>query len=534
MIDRILYNANILTQDARTPRARALAISGGRIVAAGFDDDVLPLATAHTARENLGGRTVIPGLCDAHIHWLWTARTLREVDIFEVPTRATAISRVAERAAALPPGAWITGQGWSQDVWPDKAFPTAQELDAVTPDHPVYLRSKSVHAFWVNSAALRIAGINRDTPDPDGGVIHRDAQGEPTGLLLETAGRLVSQHIPPPSLADIAEQMIATQKLALEAGLTAIHDFDGPDCLAALQVLRESGDLALRVVKNINAEWIEHALALGLRWGFGDAWLRLGGLKIFADGALGPRTALMMAPYDGEPDNTGVCVTDTAAMHALVSAASAAGIPSTVHAIGDRAVRNVLDVYARVRAEEATRGETPAMRRHRIEHVQIIHPDDRHRLAELGIIASMQPMHATSDYRMADAYWGERGRWAYNARLQIDQGVVVAFGSDSPVDPFEPLRGIHAAVTRQRADGSPGPDGWYPENRLTVDEALRGYTVGPAYAAGLEAQLGRLAVGCLADLVVLSHDPHKVAPDDLLGISVEATMVDGVWRHGGV
>jgi predicted amidohydrolase YtcJ len=217
-----------------------------------------------------------------------------------------------------------------------------------------------------------------------------------------------------------------------------------------------------------------------------------------------------------------------------VSAASAAGIPSTIHAIGDRAVRDVLNVYAAVRKEEAQRGEPPASRRHRIEHVQIIHPDDANRLADLKIIASMQPIHATSDYKMAQQYWGARSKWAYNPRHQLNKGVVVAFGSDSPIDPFEPLRGIHAAVTRQRPDGSPHPDGWYPENRLTVDEALRGYTQGPAYAAGMEDRLGKLASGYLADLVVLDQDITRVAPADILDVHVQATMVDGVWRYGGV
>lgn len=304
--------------------------------------------------------------------------------------------------------------------------------------------------------------------------------------------------------------------------------------MAALQLLRDRGQLALRVVKNVNQEWSQHAYELGIRWGFGDDWLRIGGVKIFADGALGPRTALMFAPYEGEPNNYGVRVTDPEEMLQIVSMASAAGLPATIHAIGDRAVHDVLNVYEAVRKQEAQRGELPHTRRHRIEHVQIIHPDDRHRLAELKIIASMQPIHATSDYVVADRYWGDRCQWAYNARWQIDQGVTVAFGSDSPIDPFEPLRGIHAAVTRQRQDGSPGEAGWYGQNRLTIDEALRGFTQGPAYAAGMENRLGKLAVGYLADLVVLNKDPYKVQPSELLEIKVLATMVGGIWRYGGL
>jgi hypothetical protein len=534
MIDRILYNGSIITLNGRQPRVSALAISGERIVAYGSDDDVKPLALSGAKLENLDGRTVIPGLVDAHIHWQGTARAMHEVNVFEVPDRQTAADRVAERARRTPPGTWITGHGWFQDIWPDRAFPTAADLDAAAPNHPVYLRAKSGHAAWVNSAALRLCGITAGTPDPEGGHIMRDAVGQPTGVLLENAMQLVAGQIPAPTVEQLADQMQAAQVAALAAGLTGFHDFDEPSCLAALQILRERGSLHQRAVKNINRQWLDAALDSGLRWGFGDDWLRIGGLKIFADGALGPRTAYMIEPYEGEPENRGIATIDLEEMAELVSRASAAGLPSTIHAIGDRAVHEVLDVYEAVRREEAAWGVGPEQRRHRIEHVQLIHPDDADRLAKLRVIASMQPIHATSDYIMADRYWGARGQWSYNARLQIDKGAVIAFGSDSPVEAFEPLKGIHAAVTRQRADGSPGPDGWYPALRLTVDEALRGYTLGPAYAAGLEDRLGQLAPGFLADLVVLDRDLYTVPPPEILAVRVLGTMVGGAWRFGGV
>jgi hypothetical protein len=534
LVDRILYNGNILTLDEPEPRVSALALGSGRIVASGHDEDMLALAGVSTRRENLGGKTIIPGLTDAHIHWQGVALTFRDVSVFEAPSKEAALKRVAERAAGTPAGEWITGHGWTQDVWPDRAFPTAADLDSVAPNHPVYLRAKSGHAGWVNSLALRRGGITADTPDPDGGQIARDAVGQPTGILLETAMEIVARQIPAPTPEEIATLMKSAQQAALASGLTGIHDFDGQDCFRALQILRERGGLALRVVKNINREWLPAALEVGLRWGFGDEWIRIGGLKIFADGALGPRTAYMIEPYLGEPDNYGIPTIDKEEMAELVSSASAAGLPSTIHAIGDRAVHDVLDVYESVRREESARCEAAHARRHRIEHVQIIHPDDAHRLAQLNIIASMQPIHATSDYQMADRYWGERARLSYNARLQLDQGVKVAFGSDSPVESLEPFRGIHAAVTRQRPDGSPGPEGWYPAARLTVDEALRGFTLGPAYAAGMEPRLGRLAPGCLADLVVLDRDPYTIPPSELLDVKVVATMVGGEWRFGGV
>ena len=534
MIDLILYNGNIVTLDDQKGRVTALAISQGRVVTAGRDDEVLGLARPDTVLNDLNGKLVIPGLTDAHIHWQWLARSLNEVNLVGSATREEALERVAEWVREAEKGQWITGRGWAQGEWPDRAFPTASDLDRIVPDTPVALRARSGHASWVNSAALRLGNVTSETPDPPGGEIVRDAEGNPTGVLLETAERLVTAQIPSLSSEQIAEQMKGAQKLALAAGLTGIHDFDGPSCLRALQVLRERGDLALRVVKNINKEWIEHAQALGLRWGFGDDWLRIGGLKIFADGALGPRTAFMIEPYAGEVDNYGIAVTDKEEMAELVSRASANGLPSTIHAIGDRANHDVLDVYDAVRNEEAEWGVPPKARRHRIEHVQILHPDDVPRLARMGIVASFQPIHATSDYPVAEQYWGERNQWAYNIRAQIDQGAAIALGSDSPVEPFAPLTGIHAAVTRQRADGSPGPEGWYPDLRITVDEALRGYTLGPAYAAGMEDRLGKLAPGYLADLVVLDRDLYAIPPGEILDVQVLATMVDGEWRFGEV
>jgi hypothetical protein len=454
------------------------------------------------------------------------------VDLFEVPTKEEALRRVAARAAQTRPGEWIIGRGWTQAIWPDRAFPTAADLDTVAPRHPVYLAAKSGHMAWVNSAALKAADITAHTPNPPGGSIHRDASGQPDGLLFEdSAVRLVWTKAPPPAPEQVADWMAEAQALAWRAGLTGIHDYDDPSCMAALQILRERGELGLRVVKQINVPWIEHAHALGIRSGLGDEWLRIGSLKIFADGALGPRTALMIAPYEGEPDNTGIVVTDKEEMYDLVSRASATGLSSVIHAIGDKAVHDVLDVFESVRKEEAARGIPRSARRHRIEHVQLIHPDDTHRLGKLGIIASMQPIHATSDYEMSDRYWGPRAKWSYNWRAQLEAGAVLAFGSDAPVEPFDPLKGIFAAVTRRRPDGSPGPDGWFPEGRLDMDTTLRGFTQGPAYAAGMENDLGQLAPGYLADLLVLDRDLFSIPPDEILETLVLGTMIGGVWKH---
>jgi predicted amidohydrolase YtcJ len=530
--DRILYNGHITTQNPAQPQATALAIARGWILAAGSDDDIRALAGPQTRLSNLEGRTVIPGLTDAHIHWELTARALQQVNVFEVPTKQVALERVAARVAQTPDGGWISGHGWFQDIWPDQHFPTAADLDTVASDHPVYLSAKSGHAGWVNSRALALCGVTASTSDPAGGQIVRDHSGAPTGLLLETAMQLVAQHIPRPSPEQLADYMLEAQQIANASGLTGIHDFDDPSALRALQILRERGQLRLRVVKQINKAWFTAALDSGIRWGFGDNWIRFGALKLFADGALGPRTAHMIEAYDGEPHNFGISTIDPEEMTELMSQASAAGLPSTVHAIGDRAVNEVLNALKVVRQQEQMRGETPFQRRHRIEHVQIIHPDDAHRLAAMDIIASMQPLHATSDMLTSDQFWGKRSQWAYNPRLQLDQGARVAFGSDSPIEPFEPFKGIHAAVTRQRPDGSPGPDGWYPDARLSVAEALHGFTSGAAYAAGMEDRLGQLAPGFLADLVVMGHDIFSVAPSKLLHTPIVATMVNGDWCYG--
>ncbi|HVO43378.1 MAG TPA: amidohydrolase [Aggregatilineales bacterium] len=530
MIDRLLINGNIHTLAPDRPRASAIAIRDGKIDAVG-DGRLTLLASHRTPIDDLGGATVLPGFTDAHLHWGWTSQTVGEIDLFDVPTKAEALRRIADAGAHTRPGDWLVGWGWSQAMWDGGQFPTAADLDAVTPEHPVYLRARSGHAAWVNRCALAAAGIHAGTPDPRSGRIVRDEHGAATGILLEApAMALIRAVMPSVSAETQADRMEQMQKELWRCGLTGFHDFDDPDVLSALQVLRERGALGVRVVKNINRDFLADAIRSGLRWGFGDDWLRLGGLKLFADGALGPRTALMMAPYDGEPGNVGVAIMSRDEMLDLTLAASRAGFPTAIHAIGDRAVHDVLDLYTVVRRDEAACGVSPAARRHRIEHVQIIDPGDSQRLAELDIIASMQPIHATSDYPMADRYWGKRAWYSYNPRLQLNAGARVALGSDSPVEPFAPLKGIHAAVTRRRADGSPGAAGWYPDARLTIDEAIRGFTQGPAYAAGMEHKLGTIAPGYLADLVLLDHDLTTIAPDDLLGVNVIGTMVGGEWR----
>ncbi len=532
-IERILINGHIRTLHDAQPTAEALAIDGGRVIAVGTSEAMRALAGRDTAIDDLGGRHVLPGFTDAHVHWSGTAQALYSVDLSTVRTRDEAVARIAARVATTPRGEWVLGTGWSHAAWEgDQRFPTAADLDPISPDHPVLMRARSGHASWANSAAMRLCGVDADTVDPPGGGLLRDEAGQPTGIFLEwTAMELINRHVPRDTPERLIDRMRAAQQVAHRLGLIGIHDFDWRDSMIALQRMRLEGTLTLRIVKQINLEYLDSLLDLGMQHGFGDAWFRFGWLKLFIDGALGPRTALMIDPYDGEPDNYGIVVVEKERALDAVRRASAAGFPSTVHAIGDRAVRDILDVFQQVRAEEASAGVPRNQRRHRIEHVQLIHPDDVGRLAELDVIASFQPIHATSDRVFADKYWGARCAYAYNPRLQLDRGVLVLFGSDSPVDSLSPIAGIHAAVTRRGADGAPGAEGWYPAAKVTIDEAVRAYTVNPARAAGLGGRAGRIAVGYDADLVVLDRDLYATAPDDLLATQVMGTMVDGAWRY---
>jgi hypothetical protein len=525
----LLHNARIYTLDPAQPRTSALLIDDGKIRAIGADDDLLNATfPPGTTRINAEGRVILPGLTDAHLHFEWYSLGLTLVGA-ETPTLAECLANVAAFAARAPKGQWIRGSGWNHNVW-GGAFPAKDQLDAVAPHHPVLLTAKSGHAAWVNSLALQQCGITAATPDPAGGAIHRDAHGAPTGLLTEDAIHLVTHHIPEATIEALAHAMRLGMEKAWRVGLTGIHDFDRRRSFVALQLLKERGQLGLRVVKQIPVQLLDEAMGLGLRSGFGEAWLRIGNVKVFLDGALGPRTALMIEPYEGEPGNYGISVTDKETLYEYATRAAAHGLAMTVHAIGDKANHDLLDVYEKIREEES-QPERRAALRHRCEHVQILRPADFGRLAQLNVIASMQPIHATSDMRMADQYWGaRRSAGAYALKTQLEAGAVLAFGSDAPVEDFNPFWGIHAAVTRRRADGTPGPEGWFPEQRLSVLDAVKGFTTGAAYAGYNEHLLGTLTPGKLADLIVIDRDIFTCDSMSIKDTQVLGTLVDGEWK----
>ncbi len=535
--DLVLTNGRFHTIDPHQPTASAVAIRGGKILAVGDDDGMKSLLGNNGEWVDLNGRCVTPGLVDAHVHFQHFSIHLQRINLAETTSLQDALNQISEGQQDNSDG-WLQGRGWSQDSWEGRQFPTAAALDSVTGDRPAYFRDKSGHAAWVNSAVLRIAGITAQTPDPAGGQIQRDADGNPTGILFEDAINLVDQHIQVPTESEIVAAMRQGQEYCWRVGLTGIHDFDGRSCFRALQILHQNEELGLRFVKNVPVYRLEHAVGVGLRSGFGDDWLRIGGVKIFADGALGPRTAAMIEPYENEPDNYGIVVTDKEEMMEKASIAAKNGLSVTVHAIGNKANHDILDVYEALRQEEMSRGAgmmgsggEKVLLRHRIEHVQVLHPSDLNRLAELNVIASMQPIHATSDIDMASRYWGERTQYSYAWRTMLNSGATLVFGSDAPVEEIDPLLGIYAAVTRQRANGYPNPDGWHPEQKLTMQETIHAFTQAAAITAGQEATQGSITPGKLADLTIFEQDIFEIPHNELLDVKIAGTVVNGRFRH---
>ncbi|MGH2582203.1 MAG: amidohydrolase, partial [Anaerolineales bacterium] len=421
----IIANAKIHTLDPKQPVANALAVRigpehSGRIVALG-DPESLKSQFNNAKVEDLSGKVVLPGLTDAHVHMRQFSLGLQDINC-DTATLEECLQRVADRARNAKPRTWIKGHGWRQNDW-QEGFGTASMLDRVVPNNPVYLTAASMHAGWVNSAGLKTAGINAQTDDPPNGRIQRYENGQPTGILFEEAMELAAQAIPQGSTKEDMQAISSAQEYLWTLGLTGIHDFDRERSFRALQTLRERGELKLRVLKHIPVESLDHAIEVGLRSGFGDDLLRIGAIKVFADGALGPRTAAMIKPYDGEPENRGMLFVDSEQLLKWGQEAAVGGLNMAVHAIGDRANHEVLKAFEQIRSFERENGLP--QRRHRIEHVQVLHPDDRKRLGELQIVASMQPIHATSDMTAADKYWGGRSTYGFAWRTQLNAGAIL-------------------------------------------------------------------------------------------------------------
>ena len=543
----ILYlNGDIYTMDAAQPRAQAMAIdaASGRILAVGSDDEVRRGGGQHGEVIDLRGKTVLPGFIDSHIHLLSAAYRSHYIDAANCQSEDEVAALVRERAAQTPPGRWVQGGQWDKNLWPGGNFPTRASLDAAAPDHPVVLWSKDGHLLWVNSLALQRAGITAETPDPPNGAILRDGSGEPTGILQEeNATRLVYRVIEksdPVLTRVLVERALAELQ---KSGITSIHDIEGMDALQLFQQLRDEGALGVRVTMFLprkSLPTLRYYLSPGeAGWpellAQEDALIRLGGIKIFADGTLGSQTAAMLESFEGSPGNYGILAIPAQEMNETVSAAAAMGIGIAIHAIGDRAVRVALNSIEQAQqhlAQQTTARDLSRLR-YRLEHVQLITPADLERMKRLGVIASVQPFHAVADRDIVERYWGRRSRRAYAYRTMQDMGIPLSLGSDAPVETFDPLRILYAATVR-RDDTTPQRPPWLPDQALPVAQALWDYTMGAAYAGAEEHLKGSLAPGKFGDAVVL-RDPLLALPQEQIASNaVQATIVGGRVVYGEV
>ena len=532
VVDLILHNGRVHTMDRRQPTAQAVAVSADRIVAAASDEQLLPLAGRGTKRVDLAGRTVLPGFVDSHLHVMDMILVRQGADLHGASSPDDALQRVQAAAARVPDDGWVLGFGWDQYLWPNAALPDKTPLDVIWPRQPVLLHRVDGHSAWLNSAALQRLGVAPDSPDPPGGAIGRDPlSGELTGILYDAALFQALEKVPLPDEAALPELIRQTLEDCRRAGLTGVHDAmweanTFQRSIRAYQILRQRCELPVRVLAMLPAGCLDHAIQLGLRSGWGDGWLRLGGIKLFADGSLCSQTALVHEPYLGRPGYHGLAVTAGPELLDVVRRAACAGIGAHVHAIGDRAIENVLDAF-----EELLPYRAGLALPSRIEHGTLLKEAARRRAASLGCVVACQPLHITDDMGVSESHWGvERSRDAHPLRANLDAGVTMAFGSDCPVADFHPLKGVHAAVTRQNAAGWP-PGGWHPEQRIGVEEAMWGYTMGAALASGEADRKGSITAGKAADMVVLSEDIFEGEPGALLEAKVDLVVLAGKAIH---
>ena len=519
-IDVVIVNAKVWTGVQSAPWAEAVAIEGDKIIAVGSSQDIRARGSA-TRTIDAQGRLVLPGFIDSHLHFIDAGRQLASVQLRDARTREEFIARIQAFAATLPAGAWITGGSWDNSLWGGE-LPTREWIDAATGGRPAWLSRVDGHMALANSAALKLAGVDRTTQDIAGGEIVRDARGEPTGALKDNAMSLVDKVVPPPSPELQDRALLAAMKHVNERGLTSVQNMGTWDDLATFERAAKNGTLTTRIYAVVPlADWARLRDEMKNTAHPNDAWVRIGGLKGFVDGSLGSHTAAFHEPFVDTPNSRGLFVTPPEDLYAWISAADKAGLHVMVHAIGDRANSTLLDIYARVAQENG-----PRDRRYRIEHVQHLAAKDIPRFAELDVIASMQPYHAIDDGRWAERFIGERIATTYAFRDLLDANARLAFGSDWFVAPPTPLEGIYGAVTRRTLDDK-NPEGWVPKQKITVEEAVRAYTSDAAYASFEEKSKGTLAPGFLADIVMLEKDIFTIPPEQIRDVKVDATIVGG-------
>jgi len=524
--DLIIVNGNIRTMDRNHPTTEAIAIHGNRIIAVGSNDEIKKLAGTNTKVIDAKGQLVLPGFNDAHVHFMSGGFQLSSVDLRDANTPQEFAERIRDFAGKLPKGRWITGGDWDHERWPDAKLPTKELIDRYTPDTPVFVNRLDGHMALANSLALKLAGVTRETKDPPGGVVVRDSKtGEPTGILKDAAQSFVWKVIPAASFEEKVAAARAATNHAASLGVTSVQDMSAGADVGVYQTLLDRGELKTRVYAVWPLPGWDRLARTGVRAHFGSAMLRTGGLKGFADGSLGSTTALFFEPYLDAPNTSGIPSDEMfpeGAMLERVRGADRAGLQVIIHAIGDRANDNILSIYERVEKENGDRD-----RRFRIEHAQHLRPQDITRFARDKVIASMQPYHAIDDGRWAEKRIGpERAKTTYAFRSLLDSGAMLAFGTDWTVAPLSPVLSIYAAVTRRTLDGK-HPNGWIPEQRISVEEAIRAYTVGSAFAEFQENEKGTITPGKLADIVILARDIFKIDPKEIEKVKVVMTIMDG-------
>ena len=524
--DLIITNAVVHTMDPSQPLAESIAIYGNRIIAVGSSKDLKKLAAAHTRIVDAKKRLVLPGFNDSHTHFLSGGFQLSSVDLRDANSPKEFAERIKAFAARQPQGRWITGGDWDHERWPDTKLPTKELIDSFTPDTPVFVNRLDGHMALANSLALRLAGVTRQTLDPPGGVIVRDPKtGEPTGILKDAAQSFVWKVVSPSTFDEKLAAARAATDYAARLGVTSVQDMSAGVDVGVYQTLLDRGELKTRIYAVAPLPSWERLARTGVRAHFGSEMLRVGGLKGFADGSLGSTTALFYEPYRDDPGTSGIAGDEMypeGAMAKRVRDADKAGLQIMIHAIGDRANDLILTIFEEVRRENGDRD-----RRFRIEHAQHLRSQDVQRFARDKVIASMQPYHAIDDGRWAEKRIGkDRAKTTYAFRSLLDADATLAFGTDWTVAPLNPVLTLYAAVTRRTLDGK-NPKGWVPDQKISVEEAVRAYTMGSAYAEFQETVKGSITVGKLADVVILSRDVFKIDPKDIENVQVVLTMVDG-------
>lgn len=529
--DFIVTNAKVWTVDPRQPRAEAVAVRGDRILAVGSTAEINPLRGPNTTVMDAGGKLLMPGFNDAHVHFVDGGRQLDAVQLNDATSAEDFARRIAEQVKKTAKGEWILGGDWDETKWTPPQLPTKELIDSFTPGTPVLVSRHDGHMALANSLALRLAGITAKTPDPAGGVIVRDAQGNPTGALKDAALLLMYKVIPPLSHEQRMKAVKRAMAYAASLGVTSIQHMDPnyADIAVYSELLRQ-GELTVRIyAAPLITEGVDDQVKIGISHAFGGPYLRIGAVKAFADGSVGSRTAYFFEPYSDQPENRGLLgaqMQPLSLMRDRMLKADAAGLQICTHAIGDQAISTVLDLY-----HDVVRTNRGSDHRFRIEHAQHMAAKDFDRFAQLDVIASVQPYQAIDDGRWVEARIGhDRASRTYAFRTFLNHGVHLAFGTDWDVVPLNPLLTVYAAVTRATLDGR-YPGGWFPEQKLTVAEAVEAYTMGSAYAEFQEQEKGSITPGKLADMVILSDDIFSIDPAKIRDVKVLKTFVGGkiVW-----